>query len=231
MIGIIGAMQEEVEKLIEILEDKKETTIANMTYYQGKYANKDVVVVKCGIGKINAAICTQILIDTFKPDYIFNTGIAGGLATEVDIEDIVVSTDVVHHDMDAVAFGYPLGQIPRMEVFSFKADEELVELVLSSAVSAGLLVKCHKGRVATGDQFIATKEKKEFIIKEFNAACAEMEGAAIAQTAYVNGVPFVIIRAISDKADDSASMDYPVFERNAINNVSMLTKEVIRRIM
>ncbi len=231
MIGIIGAMEEEVVKLIELLENKEEYEYAGMKYYKGTFVEKDLVVVKCGIGKINAAACTQILIDRFSPDYIINTGIAGGLANEVDIEDIVVSTDAVHHDMDAVAFGYPLGQIPRMEVFSFKADEGLADLAIESAISAGLKVKCHKGRVATGDQFIATKEKKEFIINEFGAACAEMEGAAIAQTAYINKVPFVILRAISDKADDSASMDYPVFEKNAINNVFALTKEMISRIM
>ena len=225
MIGIIGAMDEEVEQIVAVMDIKKEETKACMTFKAGILAGKDVVIVRSGIGKVNAAVCTQILVDDFGVDYVINTGIAGSLKAEIDIADIVISSDVLHHDMDATGFGYPLGQIPRMDTLSFKADDRLIELA-KEFTSVGV----HVGRVVSGDQFISDKAVKERISSEFAGYCTEMEGAAIAQAAYLNKVPFVILRAISDKADDSATMDYPTFEKQAIANSVLLLKELVSRI-
>ena len=128
MIGIIGAMDEEVAQIVEIMQVERKENKACMTFMAGKLNGKDVVVVRSGIGKVNAAVCTQILVDDFNADYVINTGIAGSLKAEIDIADIVISSDVLHHDMDATGFGYPLGQIPRMHVLSFEADKKLIEL-------------------------------------------------------------------------------------------------------
>ena len=220
MIGIIGAMDEEVEQLVEVMEITREETKACMTFKAGKLAGKDVVIVRSGIGKVNAAACTQILVDDFKADYIINTGIAGSLKAEIDIADVVISSDVLHHDMDATGFGYPLGQIPRMDTLSFAADERLIKLEIG----------VHVGRVVSGDQFISDKAVKERISSNFDGFCTEMEGAAIAQVSYLNKVPFVILRTISDKADDSATMDYPTFEKLAIANNVKVMKELVANI-
>ena len=158
---------------------------------------------------------------------MINTGIAGSLKAEIDIADIVISSDVLHHDMDATGFGYPLGQIPRMDVLSFEADKKLIELADKACRKVLPEIGTHIGRVVSGDQFISDKVVKERIASNFNGCCTEMEGAAIAQTAYLNKVPFVILRAISDKADDSATMDYPTFEKKAIENSVKLIKELV----
>ena len=200
MIGIIGAMDEEVAQIVEVMTIEKEETKAQMNFKQGKLNGKDVVVVRSGIGKVNAAVCTQILADDFKVDYVINTGIAGSLKAEIDI-----ASDVLHHDMDATGFGYALGQIPRMDTLSFKADERLIELAKESCAKAVPEIGVHVGRVVSGDQFISDKEVKQKISDNFDGFCTEMEGAAIAQASYLNGIPFVILRAISDKADDSAT--------------------------
>lgn len=227
MLGIIGAMDEEVAKLKEQMTEVQVRKKANMEFVQGVMEGKQVVVVRSGIGKVNAGICTQILVDDYRVDGIINTGIAGSLRAEINIGDIVISTDAVQHDMDAVAFGYPLGQIPRMDVFSFEADKELAKLAEDCCHRVIPQVGIFHGRVASGDAFIANHERKTKIVNEFDAFCCEMEGAAIAQAAYLNGIPFLIIRAISDKADDSASMDYPAFEAMAIENSVKLIKEMV----
>ena len=194
MIGIIGAMDEEVEQLVEVMEITREETKACMTFKAGKLAGKDVVIVRSGIGKVNAAACTQILVDDFKADYIINTGIAGSLKAEIDIADVVISSDVLHHDMDATGFGYPLGQIPRMDTLSFAADERLIKLAGQACKNAVPEIGVHVGRVVSGDQFISDKAVKERISSNFDGFCTEMEGAAIAQVSYLNKVPFVILR-------------------------------------
>lgn len=230
MIGIIGAMDEEVEQLVASMTVEKEETKAQMNFKAGKLSGKDVVVVRSGIGKVNAGVCTQILVDDFGIDYVINTGIAGSLKPVIDIGDVVISTDVLHHDMDATGFGYKPGQIPRMDVFSFEADDKLVSLAKKACTSVIPEVGVHAGRIVSGDQFISDKDVKHRIVTEFDGYCTEMEGAAIAQTAYLNNVPFVIIRAISDKADDSATMDYPTFEKMAISNSVKLISELVARI-
>ena len=227
MTGIIGAMEEEVAALKEAMEVQEAAELASMTFYRGVLCGKDVVVVRSGIGKVNAGICAQILVDRFHVDTLINTGIAGSLDARIDIGDMVISTDALHHDMDAVQFGYPAGQVPRMEVLSFPADEELVKKAVQANEKANPDIHTYTGRVASGDQFIASKEVKEKIVENFQPLCVEMEGAAIAQAAYLNKVSYVIIRAISDKADNSATMDYPTFERQAIARSVGLVKELM----
>ena len=188
-------------------------------------------MVRSGIGKVNAAVCTQILADVFGVDGVINTGIAGSLNADINIGDVVISTDVVHHDMDAVNFGYPLGQIPQMDVFSFQADEKLAEKARKVCEKVNPEIKVFRGRIVSGDQFIADKAVKKRIEQTFHGFCTEMEGAAIAQAAYLNRIPFVIIRAISDKADDSATMDYPTFEKKAVEHSVRLVEGLMEALV
>ena len=224
-LGIIGAMEQEVETLLEQMEDKTACVKAGSTFYEGKLAGLDAVVVQCGIGKVNAAMCVQVLCDCFGVTHVVNTGIAGSLSAKLDIGDLVISRDAMYHDFDCVHFGYPMGKVPGMDVVAFPADEKLAELAYAAAeeVNPG---HTRRGRVASGDCFVADKAVKERISSVTGAFCTEMEGAAIAQTAYRNGVPFVIIRAISDKADDSAEMDYPTFERIAAHRCAAVTMKL-----
>ncbi|MBO7251939.1 MAG: 5'-methylthioadenosine/adenosylhomocysteine nucleosidase [Oscillospiraceae bacterium] len=221
-LGIIGAMTEEIETLVERLENKQESRRTGSTFYEGKLAGLDVVIVQCGVGKVNAAMCAQTLCDVFCVTHLVNTGIAGSLCAQLDIGDLVVSQDAMYHDMDAVHFGYPYGKVPGMDVTAFPADKAMVEFAFAAAeaVNPG---HTKVGRVASGDQFVAVKELKEKIIANTQGLCTEMEGAAIAHTAYKNGIPFVILRAISDKADDSAEMDYPTFEKLAAHRCAEVT--------
>ncbi len=228
-IGIIGAMDEEVSKLKEVLEETEVVKKASMEFYQGKLYGVSVVIVKSGIGKVNAGICAQMLVDLFDVTAIINTGIAGSLNAKINIGDIVLSSDTLQHDVDAVAFGYELGLIPRMDTLSFKADEDLINLARKECEEVLQEINAFVGRVLSGDQFISNKDKKEWLINTFNGDCVEMEGAAIAQTAHLNNIPFLIIRAISDKADDSAAdIDYPTFEAMAIENSVKLLKAMIK---
>jgi adenosylhomocysteine nucleosidase len=180
------------------------------------------VVVQCGVGKVNAAMCAQILCDCFAVTHIVNTGIAGSLLAELDIGDLVVSRDAIHHDFDLRFWDRPIGQVPGFDVTAFPADAQMTALAFAAAeeVNPG---HTRIGRVASGDQFICSKAQKETIIANTQGICAEMEGASIAQTAYRNGIPFVILRAISDKADDSAEMDYPTFEAIAAQRCAKVT--------
>lgn len=230
MTGIIGAMEEEVIKLKEGMTEITVTSYASMEFYKGRLSGKEIVIVRCGIGKVNAAICAQILVNKFQVKRIINTGIAGSLDKLIDIGDIVLSTDALQHDVNAAAFGYKPGVIPRMETSIFKADEELINIAEKSCLVINPDIKVFKGRIVSGDQFISDKDKKEWLVNNFNPMCTEMEGAAIAQTAYLNHIPFLIIRAISDKADDSAEMDYPLFEAQAIRHTVNLVKELIYKI-
>ncbi|MBQ7001530.1 MAG: 5'-methylthioadenosine/adenosylhomocysteine nucleosidase [Oscillospiraceae bacterium] len=221
-LGIIGAMQVEVEILLGRMENKTEKNIAGSTFYEGTLEGLPAVVVQCGVGKVNAAICAQILCDCFGVTHLVNTGIAGSLCAELDIGDLVVSRDAMYHDFDCNAFGYPSGKVPGMDVIAFPADETMMDYAFSAAESVNP-GHTKVGRIASGDQFVAEKALKERIIALTHGLCTEMEGAAIAQTAYRNGIPFVILRAISDKADDSAEMDYPTFERIAAHRCAEVT--------
>lgn len=227
MIGIIGAMEEEVAALKEDMDIQETVEQASMVFCKGKLCGKDVVVVRSGIGKVNAGICAQILVDRFQADMLINTGIAGSLDARIDIGDMVISTDALHHDMDATIFGDAIGQIPRMDTLAFPADEELVRKAAKANEKANPDIRTFTGKVASGDQFISSREAKEKIVENFHPLCVEMEGAGIAQAAYLNKVSYVIIRAISDKADNSATMDYPTFERQAIAHSVRLMKELL----
>ncbi len=228
MLGIIGAMDIEVDNLKNMMNQPQIKTIAGMDFYEGQIHDKDIVVVKCGIGKVNAAICTQILADVFHVDAVINTGVAGSLNKNIDICDIVISTVAQEHDMDVSALGYKKGIIPDMETSEFAADRELIDFAKKSALSAGLSVKVFEGKIVSGDQFIGTHDLKTVLRENFGGDCAEMEGASIAHAAYLNNIPFLIIRAISDKADGGAEMDYPTFEKKAAKNSIKLLNEMIK---
>ncbi|MCI8274211.1 MAG: 5'-methylthioadenosine/adenosylhomocysteine nucleosidase [Lachnospiraceae bacterium] len=224
MLGIIGAMEEEVNQLKEMMEHVSVETRASMRFFKGTLEGKPAVVVRSGIGKVNAGICTQILADVYQVKAVVNTGIAGSLQARIDIGDIVLSTDTLQHDVEAEAFGYPVGQIPRMETLAFRADERLISCAEECCQRVNPDIKTFKGRVLSGDQFIADGKKKEWLVKTFDGCCTEMEGAAVGQAAYLNHIPFLVVRAISDKADGSASVDYPEFEAKAISHTVALMK-------
>lgn len=230
IIGIIGAMEEEVELLKEKMTDTVIIEKAGMKFVKGTLKGQTAVVVRSGIGKVNAGICTQILADEFQVEAVINTGIAGSLKAEINIGDIVLSTDTMQHDVDAREFGYPLGQIPRMETLTFLSDEKLRKLAKEVCEEVNPDIQVFEGRVASGDQFVADKETKEKIIENTQAYCTEMEGAAIGQAAYLNKIPYLVIRAISDKADDSAHVDYPTFERQAIRHTVNLVSSMMERL-
>ncbi len=228
-LGIIGAMQVEVEILLARMENQTSRTAAGSVFYEGTLEELPVVVVQCGVGKVNAAICAQILCDCFGVTHLVNTGIAGSLCADLDIGDLVVSSDAMYHDFDCVNFGYPYGKVPGMDVISFPADEAMMGYAFAAAESVNP-GHTRTGRIASGDQFVAVKELKEKIIANTQGLCTEMEGAAIAQTAYRNQIPFVILRAISDKADDSAEMDYPTFERIAAHRCAEVTCRMAKQL-
>lgn len=228
-LGIIGAMSMEVETLVSSMENAAPKTVAGSLFYEGTLEGLPCVVVQCGVGKVNAALCAQILCTAYGVTHLVNTGIAGSLCADLDIADLLVSRDAMYHDFDCVHFGYPYGKVPGMDTVAFPADETLMAYAFQAAetVNPG---HTKIGRVASGDQFVADKEKKAFIIEKTQALCTEMEGAAIAQTACRNGVPFVILRAISDKADDSAEMDYPSFETLSAHRCAQVTKLLARKL-
>lgn len=230
MIGIIGAMDEEVAALKEMMEVEEVITRASMDFVKGVLEGKEVTVVRSGIGKVNAAICAQILASEFHVDMLINTGIAGSLDARIDIGDMVISEDALHHDMDATSFGYPLGEVPRMNILAFKADEKLVALAAEANAEANPDIHTFTGRVVSGDQFVADDAVKQKISENFGGLCTEMEGAAIAHAAYLNDISYVIIRAISDKADGSATVDYPTFEKKAISHSVRLLKALIAKL-
>lgn len=227
-IGIIGAMEEEVAILKEKMSEITILEKAGMEFFKGILGGQQVVVVRSGIGKVNAGICTQILADVFQVNAVINTGIAGSLKAEINIGDIVLSTDTMQHDVDAREFGYEIGQVPRMDTRTFPADDRLRETALQVCRKVNPEIQVFEGRVASGDQFVADKETKEKIIANTQAYCTEMEGAAIGQAAYLNGIPYLVIRAISDKADDSAHMDYPAFEKEAIRHTVNLVENMMK---
>ncbi len=227
--GIIGAMDEEVSCLKEAMKVERIHQIAGMDFYEGDLDGKKAVVVRCGIGKVNAAVCAQVLADRFQVDRIINTGVAGSLKNVINIGDIVLSVDALQHDMDATGFGYAPGIIPRMETSVFKADEGLVELAEKVCREENPEIQVFKGRIVSGDQFISDHDVKMNIVSRFDGYCTEMEGAAIAQAAWLNDIPFVIIRAISDKADGSAEMDYAEFEEKAIGHTVKLLLGMMKK--
>ncbi len=229
-IGIIGAMELEVAELKSKMELKNVVDKAGMQFHEGVLNRKDVVIVQCGIGKVNAGICVQILADIFAVDAVINTGVAGSLRAEINIGDIVVSADACEHDMDVSALGYEPGIIPQMETSFFKADRKLAEEAISVCREVNPEINVYEGRVVSGDQFISDGTVKDRLIQQFDGSCAEMEGAAIAHAAFLNKLPYVVLRAISDKADGSAHMDYSEFERAAAAHCAKLVENLVARL-
>ena len=224
MTGIIGAMESEVNAIYAQMENKEIVEYNGIKFYKGSLYGKDVVVIQCGIGKVNAALCTQLLILKFGVDKVVNTGIAGATGTDLNIYDFVVSTETVYHDFDTQFFGYKLGQVPGLPE-TFKADEKLVESVVSAFNNSKLSSehKIRTGLIASGDQFIAGGEKKNFIISNFHPLCVEMEGCAVAHTCYKNNVPFVVVRCMSDCADDTVQVRYDEAEASALSSTMLFS--------
>ena len=229
LFGIIGAMDSEVAYLKSQLEHATSTRVSGMEFYKGELAGASVVLVKCGIGKVSAAMCTQTLIDCFGVTHVINTGVAGSLDARINIGDIVVSTDAVQHDFNVSALGYKLGQIPDLDVLAFPADRDLCSKAVDAVGRVAPEVDVHEGRIASGDLFVSSMTQKIRLSQRFDAICCEMEGAAIAQVCYVSGVPFVVVRAISDKADGSSHMDYGAFELAAADRCARIVEELVRQ--
>ena len=225
-IGIIAAMAEELEILLKDISLEEKNTKANMTFHKGKLYGKDVVAVVCGIGKVNSAVCTQILVSEYNVDKVINVGVAGGIGKDIYPGDVVVAENLVQHDMDTTAFGDKMGQIPRLDTFDFKCDKELVETAKKACEEISEITS-FTGRIVSGDQFVANLEKIQWLEKEFGAISCEMEGASIAQVSYLNNIPFVVIRSISDNANNGAHMDYEKFTPIAVKNSTKILKRML----
>jgi len=217
ILGIICAMEEELSPIKEIMTLEETRTKAKMEFFKGKLKNLDVVLVVSGIGKVNAAVCAQILSDDYKVTHLINVGVAGGIKQNINPLDVVIATTLIQHDMDVTAFGMKKGEIPRFETSEFKTDDQLSSLAYNfSSENKGYTT--HQGIIVSGDEFISSKERILLLEAEFNASACEMEGAAVAQVAYLNDLPFTVIRAISDNAATGATMDYEKFKDEAVLN-------------
>lgn len=226
-LGIICAMDSELEPILKDIKTDRILEKAGMKFYEGNLNGTDVVAVKCGIAKVNAAVCTQIIIDNFDVTHILNSGVAGGTKADIYPLDVVIGTDLVQHDLDATAFNYKKGQVPQMDTFSFPCDEKMVSL----AVDCGKIfsdIKFHKGRIVSGDQFISDKMKSIALSNEFNSSATEMEGASIAHVCYLNSVPCIVIRSISDNAINGEAVEnYEEFCEKASKNSYKFIKEFV----
>ena len=227
-IGIIGAMHEEIMELKNSMTNINEVQISNLKFYEGKLCSKDIVLVESGIGKVNAAISTTLLISQFKVEKIIFTGVAGAVNPKIKVTDIVIGTDLVESDMDVTAGGnYKLGEIPRMKSSNFKADPYLFNLAESVAIKLFGSDKVHKGRIISRDEFVASSEKVSKLREIFSAECVEMEGAAVAHVCEVMNIPFIVIRSISDKADDEAGMSFDEFVKIAARNSKSIVEGIL----
>ncbi|MBR5965089.1 MAG: 5'-methylthioadenosine/adenosylhomocysteine nucleosidase [Treponema sp.] len=233
-LGIIAAMEVESKIILDALKENggvKETKAGGTTYYEGSIASVQIVLARSGVGKVNAALCAQRMILQFGADFIINTGIAGAIGKGLGVFDVVVSSDAVYHDMDAVAWGYKICQVPQMDVFSFEADKKMVEKIqtIFPTLQESKGHKLAVGRVASGDQFVADKELKARIIQNASPLCVEMEGAAIAHACYLCGVPFVIVRTLSDMADDKEETTYTFNEETAAHLSGAILLAIIKK--
>ncbi|KXG42935.1 5'-methylthioadenosine/S-adenosylhomocysteine nucleosidase [Tepidibacillus decaturensis] len=228
-IGIIGAMDEEVERLKEKLEQREDIVIAESEFSTGKLENQDIILLKSGIGKVNAAIGTTLLNQLFSPEYVINTGSAGGFHKELNVGDVVISTEVRHHDVDVTAFGYEYGQVPKMPA-SFLPDPHLMEIAINSAEKL-TGVQVVEGLVATGDSFMNDPERVDYVRSKFpNLYAVEMEAAAIAQVCYQFKVPFIIIRSLSDIAGKESKVSFEQFLKKAAVNSANLVIEMVKEL-
>ena len=224
-IGIIGAMDSEVNGLIAKIEDCKCERVGGIDFYSGKIGKKLVVVSRCGVGKVFAAMCAQAMIIKYAPRLIINSGVGGALADGLKCTDIVVATRLVQHDMDTSAIGDPKGLVSGINKVYFDSDERAAGILMSAAETAG--IRARTGVIASGDIFVADKLLKDRIKADFGAAVCEMEGAAIAQVAYVNSTPFAVVRAISDNADGDSPMSFTEFLAEAVKSSERLTAALV----
>lgn len=219
LTGIIGAMAIEIKHLLSVLEGEEKVKRGNITFYRGRIKGKEVVIAQCGVGKVNAGRVTQLMIDFFSPDVIINTGIAGAVASGLEVNDVVIATSLVQHDFDVTTFGYARGYMctghDKDKATSYTADPVVSALLERAASEYFTTGKVVRGIIASGDQFISSAEKRHEISEIFSASAAEMEGAAIAQSSELSGVPFAVLRAISDNADGNAAVSYDRFEKEA----------------
>lgn len=225
-IGIIGALSEEIEGLVSALTEHQSETVGSIVYHTGVLDGKRVAVARCGVGKVFAAICAEAMIIKYAPSLIINTGVGGALASGLKTADIVIADKLCQHDMDTSPLGDPKGLISGINKIYFEADARAVELLKKIAEQQSL--SAIVGTVASGDKFVADKADKDRIASEFGAAACEMEGAAIAHTAFVNDTAFAVIRAISDSANGDATMDYPTFLPIAAKSSAALTRALIK---
>lgn len=227
MIGIIGAMDVEVDALKNMLEDKREEKTASVSFVLGKLGGKEAVIAKCDPGKVNAALCTQTMILKYNPEMIINVGVAGSLSNELDIGEIAVGSSAVQYDMDTSPLGDPKGFVSGIGVVEINCDKEIAEKLVLAAKNAGDIKYC-RGKIATGDRFVADDKTKGEIVRDFDCIVCEMEGAAIGHVCLANKVPYGILRAVSDKADGSSVMDYPAFTQLAAKNSVKIMSEFIK---
>ncbi|MCD5322196.1 MULTISPECIES: 5'-methylthioadenosine/adenosylhomocysteine nucleosidase [Pontibacillus] len=227
-VGIIGPMEVEIDLLRSHMEVDNKEEIGDLTYYEGVLNGQQIVLVQSGIGKVNATIAAQTLISEFDVDTLINSGVAGGLHPDLGLGDIVISTETVHHDMDETAKGFKPGQIPGMDTRFFKADEDLIQLAKEGTKGLPDYVDVFEARIATGDQFIASEEKTEWIYNTFNAYVVEMEGAAVGQVAQLNNIPYVVIRSASDDAGEEAASIQENFVEEAAKNSSHVIEEILK---
>ena len=221
-------MKVEADGIKAKIEDAKHETVSGIEFVSGRLGEKNVVVAQCGVGKVFAALCTEAMILRYSPDCIINTGVAGALDPGLSILDVVVADSVVQHDMDTSALGDPAGMISGINIVNIPADSRVCNALCEGVRAAGANVLC--GTVASGDQFVSDSETKAKIHTVFGAASCEMEGAAVGHVCYVNGVPFGVIRAMSDGGDDAANMDFPTFAAKAAEISSAAVLEFLTRI-
>jgi adenosylhomocysteine nucleosidase len=225
-IGIIGAMDEEIDNIVALMENRKEENVGFLKFCSGRLYSKKIAVVKCGIGKVFASICTEAMILKYSPRLIVNTGVGGGIGNGVSTLDTVIADKLCQHDMDTSALGDPKGLVSGINRIYFESDRRAVDILMKNAKIRN--IKSHLGIVATGDKFVSDGAEALKIALDFDAVACEMEGCAVAQTAYVNKVPFVVVRAISDNANETASLSYAEFLPLAAQNSTMLTLDLIK---
>lgn len=226
-IGIIGALDDEVREIISLLDGRNTETVGGIEFNTGKLYGKNVVIAKCGVGKVFATMCAEAMIIKYSPELIVNSGVGGALDKSLRPLDIVFADKLVQHDMDTSPIGDPVGLISGINRVYFETDERAREILTEAAKEQG--INYLVGTVATGDKFISEKADKDRITELFGASACEMEGGAIAHTAFVNGVPFMVVRAISDSADGDACMDYPTFLPIATKVSTALTLALIEK--
>lgn len=226
MIGIIGAMQIEIDKINEALEEKEARVISGVTFTKGLLYGKEVVTAVSGVGKVFAAICAEAMILAFSPEIIINTGVGGSLSDELSIGDVAVADGVVQHDMDTSPIGDPVGLLSGINMIKIPSDKEVLSKMAQCVESLGARVRT--GTIASGDEFVNSSEKKKWIKETFGAIACEMEGAAIGHVAYMNNVKFAVIRAISDGAGDESHMDYFTFVQKAAELSSAAVKLFVK---